>query len=90
MVVAVAFAGRSISVAWWSCPNEEWSMGLVDLITEMLGWVRDAMDELGGNRKAIVAADMGIGNSPKSYQRFRGRRKASCSWLQQMFYRVAV
>ena len=64
MLVAVAFEGRSISVAWRRCPNEEWSMGLVELITEMLGWVRDAMDELGGNRKAIVVADRGIGNSP--------------------------
>ena len=33
-------------------------MGLVDLITEMLGWVRDAMDELDDDRKAIVIADL--------------------------------
>ena len=39
-------------------------MGLVDLITEMLGWVRDAMDALDDDRKAIVIADRGIGNSP--------------------------
>ena len=39
-------------------------MGLAELITEMLGWVRDAMDELGDDRKAIVIADRGIGNSP--------------------------
>ena len=39
-------------------------MGLVYLITEMLGWVRDAMDELDDDRKAIVIADRGIGNSP--------------------------
>ena len=64
MVVAVAFEGRSIPVAWRRCPNEDWPMGLVDLITEMLGWVRDAMDDLDDERKAIVIADRGIGNSP--------------------------
>ena len=62
MVVAVAFEGRSIPVAWWRCPNEDWPMGLVELITKMLGWVRDAM---GDDRKAIVMADRGIDNSPK-------------------------
>ena len=39
-------------------------MGLVYLITEMLGWVRDAMDDLDDDRKAIVMVDRGIGNSP--------------------------
>ena len=37
----------------------KWPMGLVELIIEMLGWVRDAMDELDGDRKAIVMADRG-------------------------------
>ena len=32
---------------------------------EMLGWVRDAMDAMGDDRKAIVVADRGIRNSPK-------------------------
>ena len=31
MVVAVAFEGRSIPVAWRLCPSEEWPMGLVEL-----------------------------------------------------------
>ena len=65
MVVAVAFEGRAIPVAWRRCPNEDWLMGLVELIIEMLGWVRDAMDELDGDRKAIAIADRGIGSSPK-------------------------
>ena len=60
MAAAVAFAGRSIPVAWRLCPNEDWQMGLVDLITETLGWVRDAMND---DQKAIVIADGGIGNS---------------------------
>ena len=64
MVAAVAFEGRSLPVAWWVYPNEKWPMGMVELIAEMLGWIRDAMDELGGGRKAIVVADRGIGNSP--------------------------
>ena len=65
MVVAVAFEGRAIPVAWRRCPNEDWPMGLVDLIAKTLGWVRDAMDSLGCGRKAIVMADGGIGNSPR-------------------------
>ena len=35
MVVAVAFEGRSIPVAWRRCPNEEWPMGLAELIIKM-------------------------------------------------------
>ena len=62
MVAAVAFDGRSIPVVWRRCPNEDWQMGLVDLITEMLRLVRDAMDALDNDRKAIVIADRGIGN----------------------------
>ena len=47
MVVAVALReGRSRSRVG-ACPNEDWPMGLVELITEMLGWVRDAMNALG-------------------------------------------
>ena len=60
MVAAVAFNGRSLPVAWWVYPNEKWSMELVELITEMLGWIRDAMDDLDDDRKAIVVADRGM------------------------------
>ena len=72
MAAAVAFAGRAIPVAWRRCPNEDWPMGLVDLIIEMLGWGRDAMDELDGDRKAIEMADMGIGSSPKPLREIVG------------------
>ena len=72
MVVAVAFEGRSIPVAWRRCPNEEWPMGLAELIIKMLGWVRDAMDALDDDRKAIVIADRGIGNSPNLIREIAG------------------
>ena len=53
--------------------NEDLPMGLAELITEMLGWVRDAMDAPGGDRKAIrrqgnrqlaqtYQGDRGLGN----------------------------
>ena len=61
MMAAVAFAGRAIPVAWRRCPNEDWPMGLVNLITKMLGWVRDA---LGSDRKAIAMADMESATCP--------------------------
>ena len=64
MMAAVAFAGRAIPVAWRRCPNEDWPMGLVQLIIKMLGWGRDAMDELGSDRKAIAMADMESATCP--------------------------
>ena len=53
-------------------------MGLVDLITKTLGWVRD---ELGGDRKAIAVADRGIGNSPSLIREIEGL---------EMFYLMRV
>ena len=47
-------------------------MGLADLTTEMLGWVRDAADELGGDGKVILVADRGIGNSPNLIREIAG------------------
>ena len=43
-------------------------MGLVDLITEMLEWVWDAMDDLDDDRKAIVMADRGNRQLAQSHQ----------------------
>ena len=51
-------------MAWRVYPNEKWPTGMVELTAATLGWVRDAMDDLGG-RKAIVVANRGIGDSPK-------------------------
>ena len=44
-------------------------MRLAELITEMLGGVRGA---LGDDRKAIVTADRGIGNSPSLLREIAG------------------
>ena len=72
MAAAVAFKGRALPVAWRRCPNQEWLMALAELIAETLGWVRDAMDDLDNDRKAIVTADRGIGNSPKLLREVAG------------------
>ena len=72
MAVAVAFEGRAVPVAWWNYPNKEWPMGLADLIAELLGWVRDAMDDIGDGRKAIAVAGRGIGNSPSLLKAVEG------------------
>ena len=68
---AVAFAGMALSVAWRRCPNEDLPMALVEMIIETLGWGRDAINVLGGDRKAIAVADMG---NPQRAQTDRGDR----------------
>ena len=47
-------------------------MGLVELIAKTLGWIREAMDSLDCDRKAIVVADRGIGNSPSLIREIEG------------------
>lgn len=61
MVVAVAVQGRAAPVAWMCYRQEEWPMGLVEMIAALLGYVRDGV---GVDRRAIAVADRGIGNSP--------------------------
>ena len=68
---AVAFAGRALPVAWGRCPNEKWAMALAELIIETLGSVRDAINALVVDRKAIAVADMG---NPQRAQTDRGDR----------------
>ena len=68
---AVAFAGRALPAAWRRCPNEDLPMALVEMIIETLGWGRDAINALGGDRKAIAVADMG---NPQRAQTDRGDR----------------
>ena len=61
MVVAVAIQGRAAPVAWICYRQEKWPMRQVEMIAELLGYVRDGMGE---GRTAMVVADRGIGNSP--------------------------
>ena len=69
MVVAVAYEGRAVPVAAWLYRQTEWPMGQVELIAEMLKWVRDGA---GGGRDLIVMADRGIGNSPNLLKAIEG------------------
>ena len=72
MAMAVAFNGRALPVAWRRCPNEKLPMGLAELITETLGWVRESMDEMDGDRKATMVTDGEIGSSPQLIREIEG------------------
>ena len=69
MAVAVAYEGRAIPAAAWIYRQSEWPMGQVELIAEMLKWIRDGA---GGDREFIVMADRGIGTSPNLLKAIEG------------------
>lgn len=65
MVVAVAYRGRAIPLSWWCYRNDDWPMGQVELVTTLLGWVRDALhDSKQPPSDVLVEADRCIGTSP--------------------------
>jgi hypothetical protein len=61
MVVALAYRGRAIPLAWWCYHQEKWPMGQVKLINTLLGWVAKALPE---GATVLVETDRGIGTSP--------------------------
>ena len=61
MVVAVAYLGKAIPLAWRCYRQEAWPLGRVELIESLLQWVAQGVAQ--GNR--VVEADWGIGNSPQ-------------------------
>lgn len=61
MAVSLAYRGRAIPLAWWCYPQQQWPMGQTELITTLLGWVSEGIED---GETVLVQADRGIGNSP--------------------------
>ena len=61
MVVALAYQGRALPLAWWAYPQEAMPLGQVKLINTLLSWVAKALPE---GAQVLVQADRGIGTSP--------------------------
>lgn len=70
MVVALAYHGRAIPLAWWCYPPERYPMGQVKLIDTLLGWVAAAVPV---GCQVLVQADRGIGTSPSLLRRIERR-----------------
>ncbi|MDA1190735.1 MAG: transposase [Candidatus Poribacteria bacterium] len=66
MVVALAYRGRAIPLAFRVYRPDGWPMGQVEMIDQLLGWVHEGMRQAGvpASRSVIVQADRAIGTSP--------------------------
>ena len=66
MVVALAYRQRALPLAWRCYLPDQWPMGQVALIDELLGRVQEGMRHagMGDSSRVIVQADRGIGTSP--------------------------
>ena len=62
MVVALAYRGKAIPLAWRCYRQDEWPAGQVELITDLFRWVAEGVPE---GKTVLVEADRGIGNSPQ-------------------------
>ena len=62
MVVALAYRGKAIPLAWRCYRQDEWPAGQVQLITDLFRWVAEGVPE---GKTVLVEADRGIGNSPQ-------------------------
>ena len=62
MVVALAYRGEAIPLAWRCYRQDEWPAGQVELITDLFRWVGEGVPE---GKTVLVEADRGIGNSPQ-------------------------
>ena len=62
MVVALAYRGKAIPLAWRCYRQDEWPAGQVQLITDLFRWVGEGVPE---GKTVLVEADRGIGNSPQ-------------------------
>ena len=65
MVVAMAYRGKALPLAWRCYHQERWPLGQVELIRSLLGWVAQGIPE---GKEVLVEADRGIGNSPQLLQ----------------------
>jgi hypothetical protein len=61
MVVALAWRGRALPLAWWCYPQDQYPLPQVELINTLLGQVAAALPP---DRPVLVQADRGIGCSP--------------------------
>lgn len=65
MVVAVAYRGKALPLAWRCYRQEQWPMGQVELIRSLLEWVAAGVP---AGKQVLVQADRGIGSSPQLLQ----------------------
>ena len=65
MVVAVAYRGKALPLAWRCYHQGNWPMGQVELIQSLLQWVAQGIPQ---GKEVLVEADRGIGNSPQLLQ----------------------
>ena len=61
MVVALAYRGRALPLAWWCYPQEHYPLPQVELIDRLLGQVATAIPP---GFPVLVEADRGLGCSP--------------------------
>jgi hypothetical protein len=61
MVVALAYRGRALPLAWWCYPQEQYPLPQVELIDALLGQVAPAIPR---GVHVLVEADRGLGCSP--------------------------
>ena len=61
MVVALAWRGRALPLAWWCYPQDQYPLPQVELIDTLLGQVAAALPP---DLPVLVEADRGIGCSP--------------------------
>jgi Transposase DDE domain len=61
MVVALAYRGRALPLAWWCYPQDQYPLPQVELIDALLGQVAQALPT---GVPVLVQADRGLGCSP--------------------------
>jgi hypothetical protein len=61
MLVALAYRGHALPLAWWCYPQDQYPLGQVELIDTLLGQVAPALP---GGLQVLVEADRGLGCSP--------------------------